>query len=151
MRILLPTPVSGSRFEGLRPADDRVKIFLRSHCSQKVDEFLLSPARILFGNDFIEESRENLIDCWERTIHLFTQLQTQLRMVRWTAPDQERFAGRTFDEAAMEGHCTQAFVKKDGRPVDIAVSPALVLFGNEDGQEYNTKRVIVKAVVCVDE
>jgi hypothetical protein len=151
MRTLLPTPVSGSRFEGLRPADKSINVFLRSYCSQQVDEFLLSPARVLFGDDLTEESRSSLIDCWERTIHLFTQLQTQLRLIRWTAPDQERLAGRTFDEAAMEGHCTQAFVNKEGKPVSIAVSPALVLFGNEDGRDYDTKRVVVRAIVCVDE
>lgn len=82
---------------------------------------------------------------------MFTQLQTQLRMVRWTAPDQAPLAGHQFDAKLMDGHCTQTYQSKERVPVSLVVSPAVVLLGNEDGRHYNTERVVVKAVVLVDD
>jgi len=151
MKTLFPTPSPGTRFDGLRPADGRINKYLRSYCEHQVDEFELSPARILFGDDRSEESRLSLIECWERLIHLFTQLQTQLRMVRWTAPDQVPLAGHQFDAKLMDGHCTQTYRSKEQAPVSLVVSPAVVLLGNEDGRNYNTERVVVKAIVLVDD
>jgi hypothetical protein len=151
MKILLPTPSPGSRFDGLRPVDDRITKYLTSYCEYHVYQFEQSPARILLGHERSEESRQTLIDCWERVTHLFTQLQTQLRLVRWTAPDQIPLVRKVFDDKMMDGHCTQTYVKKDKVPVSLVVSPALIMFGNEDGKNYNTERVVVKAIVRVDD
>jgi hypothetical protein len=59
--------------------------------------------------------------------------------------------GKLFDAQCMEGHCTQTYVSKDKVPISLVVSPAIMLLGNEDGQHYNVERVVVKAIVRVDE
>jgi hypothetical protein len=66
-------------------------------------------------------------------------------------PEQLPLAGKLFDTACMDGHCTQTYVSKERVPISLVVSPAVMLLGNEDGQHYDVERVVVKAVVRVDE
>ena len=37
----------------------------------------------------------------------------------------------------------------DGRLIKVVTQPALIIHGNSDGKDYNTSRVLVKAVVCL--
>lgn len=95
-----------------------------------------APARVLFDGAISDESKSGLVDTWERAVHLILQLQTQIRMVKWTMPEQSSkfpMVGKLFDAAYMDIHCTQTFAKRDGVPISTVLSPALIMVGNEDG------------------
>lgn len=66
-------------------------------------------------------------------------------------PEHLSLVGSLFDPKTMEGHCTQTYVDKKNVAVNLVVSPTVMLVGNEDGQRYDTERVVVKAVVRVEE
>jgi hypothetical protein len=149
MRILLPQPPAGGRFECIQPVKEEIGVHIRRDCENLIKIFELSPARVLFTSDRPNNSTSMLADSWERAARLFTQLQTQLACVQWLGPKELSLVGQLFDSTYVEAHRSQSFQANEGKSISLVISPCVVLFGNEDGKGYEERRVVAKAVVLV--
>lgn len=115
-------------------------------------------ARILLrpvdSNEAIQR-RQELEKLLRDVGHLFSSLFTQrvLIVVKGieTLGDEKFFA----DSKDMTAHGSYKLEdgsrKLDGRRVQMVVSPAIVVHGDEDGTSYDQSKVWAKAVICVAE
>jgi hypothetical protein len=151
MRVLLPKPPAGGRFDGLQPACKEITECLRSYCEGKVNEFENSQIRFFFKEDRPEDSKAQLVDCWIRAAEIFIQLQTQLPIVFFLDPFRNDIIGHQFNPTYVEAHRSQAFPEGSnrGKPISLIISPFVSLMGDEDGEMYHKERVVSKAIVKV--
>jgi hypothetical protein len=150
MRILFPKPISGGKFDGLEPIEEKVTNHLRRKCEMYVRELENSPYAVFLKKEWSNESREQMIEFWFQATEIFTQLQTQLPQVYWPDVTRKQYAGLRFSEQFAEAHRSQAFGDDyKGRRIEVIISPFVSLRGNEDGEQYDKERVVSKAVVLV--
>ncbi|KAF4622826.1 hypothetical protein G7Y89_g14199 [Cudoniella acicularis] len=88
MRILFHQPTSGGKFDGLRPRNETLDlaVFVHNRCQLLVEIFEAGPVSLLFKTEREPESRAQLVDCFVRTMEIFTQLQTQVSSLEWSDP-----------------------------------------------------------------
>lgn len=147
MRIIVGTPQSGGRFNGLSSKLD-VSGWIKRYCDDALDECGQCPEAAFLKSELSAESRESLLSCWTRAAELFIQLQTQVAILQWRAPDLLR---STVNPLKVESHRSQAFPKgrNDGKPISLVISPMVTFHGNEDGERYDDWRAVCKATVLV--
>jgi hypothetical protein len=153
MRILLPKPPAGGRFDGIQPVDEQVSQFVANFCEMLVEHLESSQLKAFFKDERPENSREQLVDCWIRAAEIYIQLQTQLSAVYWPNPMELDMVGHLFDSRYVQAHRSQAFPEGSniGKPVTLVISPYVSLRGSEDGERYEVarERVVSKAIVRV--
>ncbi len=147
MRIILETPRSGGRFDGISSKLD-ISGFIKQHCDDLLDDFSQNSAAAFLKSELSIESRQSLLNCWTRAAELFIQLQTQIAKVQWSTTDALR---STVNPRYVESHRSQAFPKgrNDGKSISLVISPTVVFFGNEDGERYEDWRAVCKATILV--
>ncbi|KAH6667963.1 hypothetical protein B0J14DRAFT_567311 [Halenospora varia] len=154
-RILFHQPSSGGKFDGLRPRSESLEtelpIFTHTRCSTLVELFESSPILHLLRPSRDPSTRSNLIDCFVRTMDIFTQLQTQVASIDWSDPETSRLVEKPFDPRHMIPHRSQAFPegRNEGKTTSLVVSPLVAFFGTEDGVGYKRWRAVAKAVALV--
>jgi hypothetical protein len=154
MRVLLPKPPAGGRFDGIQPARPEISHFVVSYCEMLVAQLETSQIKAFFRPDKPDESQVQMVDCWVRACEIFLQLQTQLSTVYWPNPIDTEMTGHQFSPQYLEAHRSQAFPEgsNNGKPIALVISPFVALRGNEDGERYERgERVVCKAVVKVVE
>ncbi len=87
--------------------------------------------------------------------HLFSSLFTQRVSIVIKGIDKlgdEEFFADSKDMAAHGSYKLEDGSRKlDGRRVQMVVSPAIVVHGDEDGTNYGQSKVWAKAIICVAE
>ena len=151
MRTLISKPLLGGKFDGLVPVKKEISAYIRWHCERFILELESGPIKAFLKKDRLEESRAQMINCWLRAAEIFTQLQTQLANVNWSDARQQGLVGLKYNESYFEVHRSQAFLSRSnkGKPIRTIISPFVSLSGNEDGEEYDKRRIISKATVLV--
>jgi hypothetical protein len=149
MRIVVGTPQSGGRFDGVSSKLD-ISAFVKRHYDDMLDDFSQFPEAALLKASLSAASRDALLNCWTKAAELFIQLQTQVVVVQWKATGILR---STVNPRFVESHRSQAFPKgrNDGKPISLVISPMVTFFGNEDGENYQDWRAVCKATVLVIE
>jgi len=147
MRIIVGTPQSGGRFDGVSSKLD-VSSFIRRYCDDMLDDFGKFCEAAFVKSQLSAESRDSLLNCWTKAAELFVQLQTQVAALQWKMTDRLRL---TVNPRFVESHRSQAFpkVRNDGKPISLVISPMVVFHGNEDGERYQDWRAVCKATVLV--
>lgn len=158
MRALLPSPPSGGRFEHINPAKQDIIPFLQAYCEDCVGDIETTfPHAFLNTEALAPEARTQLVDIWMRAAELFTQLQTQLSQTVWSDPSKHTFVGHSYNEKGrvwVQAHRCQAFPEGriDGKPISLVIAPYVAFIGNDDGERYQSHRVVSKAVIlCGDQ
>lgn len=147
MRIIVGTPQSGGRFDGINSSLD-VSSFVKHHCDDMLDELETFCEHAFLKTKLSAESRASLLGCWTRAAELFVQLQTQVAALQWKSTAILR---NTVNQRYVESHRSQAFPKgrNDGRPISLVLSPMITFNGNEDGERYEDWRAVCKATILV--
>lgn len=147
MRIIVGTPQSGGRFDGINSSLD-VSSFVKRYCDDMLDDLETFCEHAFLKTKLSSESRASLLGCWTRAAELFVQLQTQVAALQWKATTILR---NTVNQRYVESHRSQAFPKgrNDGKPISLVLSPMVTFNGNEDGERYEDWRAVCKATVLV--
>lgn len=147
MRIIVETPQSATRFDGLV---SRLGIadYISHYCSSVIGEFMQRPEAAFLKSRMTDESRKALLICWIRAAELFVQLQTQVAKAEWSTSQILRSA---VSPLFVKSHRCQAFPKgrNDGKPISLVISPMISFFGNEDGEKYDDWRPVCRATILV--
>src|ERR1700759_1415120 len=109
MRILLPKPPAGGKFDGIQPVSEQISLFIRSFCEMLVEQLENSQIKAFFKDKRPENRQSQLVDCWVRAAQIYIQLQTQLSSVYWPNPIEVDMVGHLFDPRYVEAHRSQAF------------------------------------------
>lgn len=153
MRILFERPVSSDRFDGLICRRDGILEILQSNVEDALSTSLvLGPGRVFVPEDFSLncESCVELASCFQRSMELYIQLQTQFVQLQWLNPLVHPLNHRLFDDNFMREHFIQRKKVSTGMPVDLIVCPAISFIGNEDGERYDKEMLLLKSTVWVN-
>jgi hypothetical protein len=122
----------------------------------------LSRQVVTFGTALLRDVDEEdaktrsaeLTALFERAGKLACQLQSQYVQTRVLVSYQE-MGNFSVDSNIMEAHTTMDIEQDDhswdGKPIDLVITPAVLAFGNERGENYSSFKVWSKAVVWMEE
>ncbi|KAH6663116.1 hypothetical protein B0J14DRAFT_707306 [Halenospora varia] len=151
MRTLFATTTK-DEFKSLQPSNimhEEVSGSIKKYCASQVNGFLNKVARPFLKERLSRENYDDLLEPWIKTFELFTQLQTQQAEFKWFHGDM---LGEFFDKSKCVIHrsqdpCNGDYNAFDGRKIGLVVSPLVVFYGNEEGENYEEWRTVVEAVV----
>ncbi|KAF7507830.1 hypothetical protein GJ744_009994 [Endocarpon pusillum] len=108
-------------------------------------------ARVIFRKTDTVRRREELFGIIQGAGELFSSLWKQKTFIETRLSDHYR--QKAFDitsdqiEAHPALHLEEGDAKMDGSPIEMVVQPAVLAWGNEEGEDYDKYKVWAKAVV----
>lgn len=155
LRQMIQRSTNGATFDGLNPANDEIlhQIELEGH--KLTREFTTGPSRVFLSPERDASKDEQLANAFTRTKHLFMQLGTHMSSVKCFYNVLTEFDdsahGALFDEKYHQVHRRQFMTQPEdqGLPVLLALSPVVIMKGNEDGEGYDDCRIVAKALVRI--
>ena len=119
-----------------------------------VSKFESSSAQFLYRESDKQhtlERRTQLLEIFRSTGEMFSRLWSQKACIEvWDLHTISKYLFK-LESDHLEAHATHKLeagdTSMDGKPIEIVVEPAIIAWGNERGESYNTHKVWAKAVV----
>jgi AmiR/NasT family two-component response regulator len=150
LRTFIQSPETGNKFSELKFAssvEETCASFLAQACPDLVNRAIGGPTARLIEHPLRTSALSELVEIWTRAAHLFIQLHTQLAELIFT--DTNQFIGEKFTEELMKRHQCHPLATESHTQVHLVLTPLIELWGNEDGEDYGSCRIVSKGTVLI--
>ena len=131
-----------------------VKNRREKYYSELVNDFEQSPARLLYrdcSGHACSNRRKQLLDIFCPTGEYFSRLWAQKAYIDVLDLTDLKKIPYQNDSDLLEAHAVHNLEngdeRMDGMPVQMVVEPAIIAWGNEQGENYDARKIWAKAVV----
>ena len=150
LRTFIQSPETGNKFSELKFAsgvEETCTSFLAQACPDLVNRAICGPTARLIKHPPPTSALSELVEIWTQAAHLFIQLHTQMTELKFT--DTKGFIRKEFTEELVTRHQCHPLSTESHTQVHLVLTPLIILWGNEDGEDYHRYRIISKGTVLV--